>query len=110
MNGSLEKILKLKPKKYFYKTDDFKQLELPKNKKCGLIAQEVEAVLPEIVTYETMPLVDIDENGNKIPADQLKKPEKYKSVNYLELIPVLINAIQEQQKEIDILKAQMGLD
>jgi len=30
-----------------------------------------------------------------------------KSVNYTELIPVLINAIQEQQKEIEVLKEHL---
>ena len=46
----------------------------------GVVAQEVEKVLPE--------LVNTDENG-------------YKSVEYANLTPVLIEAIKEQQAIID---------
>ncbi len=110
LKGSLNKILKLKPKEYFYKTDEFKSMQLPKTKKAGLIAQEVETIFPELVSEEVMPGKDVDEKGNKIPAEKLKKPEKYKSINYIELIPILIDAMQEQQEEIDIMKSQLGLD
>ncbi|MEM7800351.1 MAG: hypothetical protein AAF633_14240, partial [Chloroflexota bacterium] len=49
----------------------------------GLIAQEVEAVIGNVVTYNS-------------------EQDKY-GVNYTELIPVLIRAIQEQQ---DIIRLQ----
>ena len=52
--------------------------------KIGLIAQEVEEVVPEVV-----------ERGH------------YMGVNYTDLIPVLIKAIQEQQVEIEELKRQL---
>ena len=110
LNGSLDKIMKLKPKKYFYKTEAFKSMKLPKKKSIGLIAQEVETVYPDLVSEEVIPVEDIDENGEKIQVDELKEPEKYKSINYLGLIPVLINAIQEQQEEIDMMKRQLGID
>lgn len=51
----------------------------------GLIAQEVELVLPE--------LVGTDSDG-------------YKSVAYGNLIPILIEAIKQQQAEIELLKSQ----
>jgi hypothetical protein len=49
----------------------------------GVIAQEVENVLPEIVTNR--------ENG-------------YKAVKYEKIVPVLIQAIKELKAEIDELK------
>ena len=49
----------------------------------GVIAQEVEEVLPEIV------------------AD---RPDGYKAVRYEKLVPLLIEAIKEQQKQIEELK------
>ena len=57
----------------------------------GLSAQEVEAVLPEIVTkapiaYEDH--VDVD----------------YKTVKYDKMVPLLVEAIKEQQTQIDELK------
>jgi len=50
-----------------------------------VIAQEVKKILPEVVTT--------DANG-------------VNSVAYNELIPVLIEAIKEQQKEIEYLKKE----
>ena len=49
----------------------------------GVIAQEIEAILPEVVTTR--------DNG-------------YKAVKYEKIVPLLIQAIKEQQKEIDELK------
>jgi hypothetical protein len=55
--------------------------------KVGVIAQEVEAVLPELV---------------------LESPETgLKSVAYSELTSVLINAIKEQQEIIEDLKTRI---
>ena len=56
-----------------------------KERKLGLSAQEVEAILPEIVT--DAPIGD-----------------GYKTVDYAKIVPVLIEAIKEQQKQIDELK------
>ena len=53
----------------------------------GVIAQDVEKVLPELVTDR--------DNG-------------YKGVDYAKLTGLLIEAIKEQQKQIDDLKSQIG--
>lgn len=57
-----------------------------KETRVGLSAQEVEAVLPEIVT--DAPIGD-----------------GYKTVDYAKLVPVLVEAIKDQQKQIDELKS-----
>ena len=59
---------------------------------AGLIAQNVEKVIPHIVT-EHNPLG----NDNK----------NYKSVKYQEVIPYLVEAIKEQQTQIEDLKKQV---
>ena len=56
----------------------------------GVIAQEVEKVLPEVVIEKELPLM---EEGTT-----------YKTVDYPKLTAVLIEAIKEQQKEIEQLK------
>ena len=52
----------------------------------GVIAQEIEAILPEVVTTR--------DNG-------------YKAVRYEKIIPLLIEAIKEQQQQIDDLKSKL---
>jgi hypothetical protein len=52
----------------------------------GVIAQEVEKVLPEVVATR--------ENG-------------YKAVRYEKLVALLIEAVKDQQKQIDELKARL---
>lgn len=59
---------------------------LQKGTQVGVIAQEIEAILPNLVRE--------DMDGNK-------------AVNYDELTPILIEAIKEQQKQIDLLKAEI---
>ena len=56
-------------------------------KAFGMVAQEVEAVLPEIVHY---------------------KPDDTRTVSYIQLIPFLISVVQEQQKQIDDLKKKLN--
>lgn len=56
----------------------------------GLIAQEVEEIIPDIVGERKM----YDEN--------------YKLIRYEKLVPVLISAVQEQQKQIEELKKQIN--
>jgi len=55
----------------------------------GVIAQEVEAVLPEIVREKEMPLLD---------------GETYKTVDYEKLTAVLIEAVKELKAEVEALK------
>ena len=62
----------------------------------GLIAQEVEEVLPEIVHEHEMPLMEDAEAG-----------KTYKTVDYEKMVGVLIEAVKEQQTQIDSLKAQL---
>ena len=62
-----------------------KGLDKDESKQIGLIAQEVEMILPD--------LVDTDDKG-------------FKSVEYSKLVSVLIEAIKSQQLMIDELKAQ----
>jgi hypothetical protein len=63
----------------------------------GVLAQEVEAVLPEIVKPAPF---DLDENNNS------KSGENYKTVQYEKLVPLLIEAIKELEAQVAELKAK----
>ncbi|MFV0571795.1 MAG: tail fiber domain-containing protein [Xanthomarina gelatinilytica] len=92
----LEDLMKLQPVSYKYN-----ETISPNNRtRLGLIAQDVEKIIPEGVISED---VDMDlKTGAKIvvPGDY------YLAMSNIELIPVLIKAVQEQQKEIVALKNQ----
>ncbi|MHC0445873.1 tail fiber domain-containing protein [Flavobacterium sp. 3-218] len=69
----------------------------------GLSAQEVQAILPEVVT--TAPFDrKVTEEGEEIS----KSGENYLTVNYAKLVPLLVEAIKEQQAQIDYLLAKIG--
>ena len=59
--------------------------------RLGLIAQDVEEAIPEVVISED---VDIDKNGNK----RSYKGE-FKVMNYMDLILFWLKAIQEQEEK-----------
>jgi len=66
-------------------------------REVGLLAQEVQEVLPEAVAPAPF---DIDTDTG-----ESKSGNDYLTVKYERIAPVLIEAIKEQQKEIDELKA-----
>ena len=65
----------------------------------GLFADEVESVLPQAVKLAPF---DRDENGNS------KSGENYKTVQYEKLVPLLIEAIKEQQLVINQLESRIA--
>jgi hypothetical protein len=94
MESSLDKIKQLKPCNYEF-NNTYPQMYLPKGKQDGLIAQEVQKVFPELVKNNTFP-AKYDRNGKKI-SDSVHTL----AVNYIGLIPVLIDGIKEQQANTD---------
>ena len=83
LHNSLDNVLKLEGVNYFWKTKDFPDKHFTDDKQIGFIAQEIEKVYPELVMT--------DKDG-------------YKSVDYARLTPILVEAIKEQQKLIDLQK------
>jgi len=67
-------------------------------KLVGLFADEVEAVLPEATRPAPF---DQDEHGNS------KSGENYKTIQYEKLVPLLIEAIKEQERTIQSLKSEL---
>jgi len=83
LESSLEKILHLQGVSYEWKTDEHGRRGFKEGRQIGLIAQEVEKVLPE--------LVQADSKG-------------YKALSYDKLVPVLVEAVKEHQEKISNLQ------
>ena len=66
----------------------------------GLFAQDLEAVLPEAVKLAPF---DTDENGIS------KSGENYKTIQYEKVVPLLVEAIKEQQQQIIQLKNAINI-
>ena len=81
LKHGIKELEKINTYKYELKT-------IQNKKRFGLMADEVEKIFPELVTTH-------------------HNEKKYKSIDYIGLIPVLMNALIEQQKEIDHLKKRI---
>jgi hypothetical protein len=70
-------------------------MNLPSGNHYGLIAQELEKVFPELVSDNVHPSAEGSRGGKG--GEEIH----YKGVSYIELIPILIQAVKEQQEMIN---------
>ena len=80
LTGSMEKLGRIVPYTYYWK-------EGSSARQLGVMAQEVERVLPELVHT---------------------RDDGYRTVNYSGFVPLLLNALQEQQHTIDSLHERLA--
>jgi Chaperone of endosialidase len=85
IQNALTTLLQLNAKTYNWNKADFPKNNFDDKLQMGFIAQEVEKVLPAIVTTDA---------------------EGYKAVNYIQVIPLLMQGIKEQQIKINELEAR----
>ena len=92
IDNALETILNLRGVTYEYRRGAFPNMNFPKGRHIGFIAQEVEEILPQIVLTNT---------------------DGYKSITYTDAVPVLVEAVKTlnarsviQQKQNDALRAE----
>ncbi|MBK8495690.1 MAG: tail fiber domain-containing protein [Chitinophagaceae bacterium] len=86
LNSPLSKLKQVRGVTYQYKTDEFPKMGFTDAVQIGFIAQEVEKVFPELVVT--------GKNG-------------YKGIDYSKITPVLLEAIKDQQKQIDELNRKL---
>ncbi len=102
LSGGLETIMQLHPKTYHFRTDDYPYLQMAEGPQYGLLAQDMEQVVPDLVRDVHRP-ADIDSSGNELDAAM-----DFKAVKYEGLIPILIAAVQEQQATIAQMQEQIN--
>ena len=76
----LQKLLQINGVEYEMKTDSFQKNNFMTGRQMGLLAQNVEQVVPEAVNEK----------------------DGYKGVDYARLVPLLIEAVKEQDKKIEL--------
>jgi len=84
LTGSLEKVKRLQGMSYLWRADEFPKMNFSGSRQIGLIAQDTEQVIPEIVKT--------DKNG-------------YKSISYEKLTAVLVEAVKELKAGNEALEA-----
>ena len=84
--NALDDVLNLRGVSYDWDRDKWPDKRFGDSKQIGFIAQELERIFPELVTTDA---------------------QGYKSVNYIGVVPVLVEAVKAQQKQIDDMKAQL---
>jgi hypothetical protein len=96
IENPLDKIQKLNGV-YYTQNEVAENLGYEKNdtKQVGLIAQEVQEVLPEIVSIAP---IDKDGNGGS------RTGEDYLTIDYSKVVPLLVECIKELKREIEELK------
>ncbi|MCK4500831.1 tail fiber domain-containing protein, partial [Candidatus Babeliales bacterium] len=86
--SSLDKITGLSGVEFDWRTDEFPDHDFDSGRQIGFIAQDVLKVLPELVKQ--------DDKG-------------YYSIEYSKVVPVLVNAVKEQQQQIDKQQEQINM-
>jgi hypothetical protein len=88
IENALQKVIQLRGVNFDWNKEVFPERMFSDQKAIGFIAQEVEKVLPEVVQTE-------------------KTTEGYKAVQYDKVVALLVEAIKEQQQQIDRLKEEL---
>ncbi len=104
VSSAMEIINQLHPKHYEYRHDgSYKLMNLPNGEHYGLIAQDVEKVLPNLIKDTKF---DTRYAKPHTTAEDIKNSETidFKALNYTELIPIIIKGMQEQQQTIENLQ------
>ena len=108
MTGALDRVSQLKPSRFNFIADADKTVD-------GFLAHEVQEIVPEAITgekdgmrteeYEVTPAV-LDEEGNITEEAVMGTREvpEYQGIDQSKLVPLLVGAIQELQKRIEILE------
>jgi|GEM_PF-2544501 len=89
----LQVLASLQPKQYVFKRDSFPYMQLPVGKQYGLIAQQIDTILPELVHTVMQPQI-YDSVGGNLLMDTMR----IKALNYTGLVPLLVAGVNELAK------------
>jgi hypothetical protein len=88
IENPLQKVMQMRGVTFDWKTKEFPNRTFSEKRSLGFIAQEVEKVIPEVVQTEN-------------------STEGFKSVQYDKVVALLVEAIKEQQQQIEQLQQKV---
>jgi len=103
LSNVMEKLNQIQTSTYTFKRSEYPMLDLPSGNQIGFIAENVAKVFPELVKDASTPKIDGGKNG-KISRNAIS----FQAVNYEGFIPLTVEAIKEQQKQLDAKDAQIA--
>lgn len=101
IENALDKVLSIDTFKYINNNIAKENGFTDEETQVGVSAQSVEKVLPEVVKHAPFDMLSVDGENTS------KSGEWYKTVQYDRLVPLLIEAIKEQQTQIEDLSSQL---
>lgn len=98
--GALQIIDKINPVTYYYDTEKYPGIGFDEGRlQYGFIAQEIEQIVPEMVKNKILVLNSNQEK--KLDSEAERKTDVFKVVDYSTMIPILTQAVKEQQEIIE---------
>ncbi len=97
LNNGMATIMSLQPSTYSFKESYQKSMQVSNKPQFGFMAQELQTVLPELVSENKHPGVNKED-----------KAISYLGINYIGLIPILTAGMQEQQAHIKTLEDKIN--
>lgn len=103
LRAVLPQLTQLRPISFDYSSDpQYQHMNLARGKQFGFLAQELETIFPNLVSIGVHPSAEESTGGEG------GEPIIHKSINYIALIPILVEAVKEQQEMIEELQKQLN--
>lgn len=106
INNALDIVMQVEPVEYYYNTEKYPYMGFDENRlSYGFVAQDLEMVVPSMVKDKNLNLHT--EGMTTADFQQKREVEQFKVVNYTLMIPILTQAVKEQQEEIKSLEQRI---
>jgi hypothetical protein len=96
-------LMNLRGVRYEHKLDEaqYADLGLKSGLNYGFIAQEIESILPDLVKEKAIPHLNATKRPDSDQVNESREAEVLKTVSYIEIIPILVEAVKSQQIELE---------
>lgn len=107
MSDAISKIKAITAYTYNYDTNKYPYMGLGEGVRYGFIAQDLEQVFPELVKEKNLDTEGAKAQTGDMNSNKAETIEKFKTVDYISMIPILLEGMKEQQEMIEELKREI---